>query len=262
MTQYCIDDNYVTLFGEFHSRVPILFDPSTGIRIDDFILDRIEKNPSTRVLLEYHPIFNPLTIGSININHIYGALSCCGLTDKIIPFDYKYYFVDVDKYFKLFNINEFTKFSNTDIRNFFIEPFFDKSKHDAFVLDSRLYTQDAYEYLMMYLKNIENRLGYLFTDIALPQDKKVFNTNDLLRYELVSDWTDMADFFMLKEILKNIEMEYIIIVGDKHRQNIQKVFNNFPRLFESSGELAGAYEPVRRISKSPCGSPKHKKSRN
>lgn len=252
MTQYCIHGNYITLFGEIHTRVPLLYDPSTGIRLDEFILDRVQKNPNTRVLLEYHTTFNPMTIGSININQIYTTLASNNMVDKIIPFDFKYYFLDIRNYFKLYDISEFSKLSTQEIKDNYLEPFFDKGKHDAFLLDRSKYSPGAYAYLFEYLKNVENRLGYLFTDIILPVSNKVYKTPAALAAELSSDWTDLADFFTLREVLKNQRMEYVIVVGDKHRQNIQKVFNNFTRLLETTGEIDGLYcvtRPRRRRSK-------------
>lgn len=243
MSQYNISGNYVTIFGELHTTIPLLYDKKLGIGLDEFILDRIHKNKSIKILLEYNPDFNPLTIESNNINEIYRKLYDNNLNSHIIPFDYKYYFINYHDYFKLFNSLEFLKLTKNQIIKCYLDPYFDKSKHHAFNLDMVDYTKDAYNYLYEYLKNIENRLGYLYEDINLPKNKKVYKSNDMLRFELIINWANLADFFILREILKKQTSEYIIVVGDNHRINIQKILFNFPKLAETNGELFGIYEP-------------------
>ena len=44
LCQYQINNNYITLFGEFHSTVPLFFDTKIGIGLDEFVLDRVKKN--------------------------------------------------------------------------------------------------------------------------------------------------------------------------------------------------------------------------
>ena len=92
----------------------------------------------------------------------------------------------------------------------------------------------------------------------------------MIRYELQANWGSVADFYILKELLKNNDdnvTEYIILVGDKHRENIQKVFDKFDKIIQNKGDTYQTYvnsksssSSSKKKSKSSSSSKKKSKS--
>jgi len=241
ISQYYIHNNYITLIGEFHSIAPGLYNKKNSITVSNFILDRIRNNSSIRIFLEYSEYQDPETVGSVNINQTYKILKSHKLLDKIIPFECRYHFIDIKKYPILFNIHNFRKLTNNQIRKYYIEPYFNK-RSDLLYLNKNVYNEEAYDYLITYLDLIKGNFEYYSAQMEYPIEKRLFKTPEEISKQLVSEWAKVADFFILKELLKDKKMEYIILVGDKHRENLQTIFNMFPKIFQSSGSLTGIYE--------------------
>ena len=72
-------------------------------------------------------------------------------------------------------------------------------------------------------------------------DKQIAEKQPLynIRANLLDAWKCVADFFIIRDIFEkdnNID-EYIIIVGEAHRENIHKIFNRIPdNLLKTLGE--------------------------
>ena len=67
-------------------------------------------------------------------------------------------------------------------------------------------------------------------DIELTQKKNL----DDIREKLVKGWAIVADYFIIKEIVKQNDVdEYILILGKAHIKNIEKVFKNIYANFVS-----------------------------
>ena len=239
LSQYCIHDRLITVIGEHHlNKTRHVLD---SISIDDYILERIKRNKNIKILLEYCEIVDPLKVGSININLVYKKLQDTRHLDKIIPFDNRLYFLKENQDL-LYNTPYFN-YKNDEIYFKFLQPYFTLAQQ-MFYIDEKLYSKSAITYLYAYLRNIENRLGYLIQDLQLPQTKKVYKTYEMIRYELQANWGSVADFYILKELLKNNDdnvTEYIILVGDKHRENIQKVFDKFDKIIQNKGDTYQTY---------------------
>ena len=237
ITQINLEGKLITIIGEWHSVNTTKLKPTiNNITIDQFILERIKNNDKIKIMLEYvREVEDVNHVQSININLIYNTLLNNRYTDKIFPFDRRYYFLNKETYFNyLFTDIEFP---NTDfISNTFIIPYYNYSSY--FTFDHALYNKQKIDFLNEYLKSIDINLKTIFDDIH----KEKYNTIKI-KSRLILEWVKVCDFFILTEILKDEDKisEYIILVGDVHKRHLEDIFKKQIVANTNNGNLSGLY---------------------
>ena len=211
----------ITLLGEIHDKTWTCKPPF--INISDYCLERVSKNRNCRIMLEYNPSADPERIGSEAIRTVYTLLNRMeGGINYIIPFDFRSYFLSPQGQSFLYDFdwrNE--SITNNVIESNFVLPYFEKYKN-AFQLEPDKYDQSIYNYL----------IGPFLTDITQTfnaigsQIRQNYSINHI-QLSLKEAWKKVADFFILREILKNNQInEYIVILGNKHFENLRVILAN------------------------------------
>lgn len=211
----------ITLLGEIHEKTWTCKPPF--ISIADYCLERVSKNKNCRVLLEYNPSADPERIGSEAIRSVYAFLKRMnGGLGYIIPFDYRSYFLSPQGQSFLYDYdwrNESITYDAIELN--FVIPYFKKYK-TAFELKPDDYDQGIYNYLVgPFLTDVTQTFNAIGSQI-----RHNYAINDI-QLSLKEAWKKVTDFFILREILKNNQInEYIVILGNKHFENLRVILAN------------------------------------
>lgn len=211
----------ITLIGEIHQKSWTCKQPH--ISIAHYCLERVSKNRNCRVMLEYNPSADPERIGSEAIRTVYASLNLmAGGRDYIIPFDFRSYFLSSQGQSLLYDYDWRTEsIIHSNIESKFIIPYFEKYQ-SAFALNPQQYDQGIYNYLIgPFLQDVTQTFQAIGGQIQ--QNYPI----DHIQLALKQAWKKVADFFILREILRNDEInEYIVILGNKHFENLRVVLGN------------------------------------
>jgi len=243
IVQINLDGKLITIIGEHHlCNKTKISSTENNITIDKFILERISNNNNIKIMLEYIPELEDVNnIQSININLIYNTLLNNGHKHKIIPFDKRYYFLNIPTYFDyLFTAKEFD--SKKFISDAFIDPFY--IYYNLFFFDKSLYSEKTQKYLSDYLNSINNNFKNIYNEIE--KKEQIY-----IKKKLIEQWIKVCDFFVLTEILKDKDEinEYIILIGDSHKKHLEDIFKNEIVARTSNGNLSGLYYNKQKIYK-------------
>jgi hypothetical protein len=205
----------ITFISEFHERSWVCPEPS--ITIAEYCKNAVQRNSKCKIMLEYNPGEFAIGMGSEAIRDTYKTLYGINRLDSIIPFDFRSYFIGTERKNQLYG----GKFpvSKVTIQNGFINSFEDKLREDPtlFRLSSN-YDSDILDYMYnKYYKNIEKQFGNIKASL------NAFSRRNL-RKLLMDAWRDVADYYILREIFRNDEIdEYIVVMGDAHYVNMTSV---------------------------------------
>ena len=212
----------VTLIGELHNKSFKCNESS--LSISEYCKNATGRNPNCRVILEYYKDDDPLRMGSKSIRTTFRALERIGKKDQIIPLDYRSYFLTRKGQNDLYGDGWKTYKTHDKVRNSFIVPFL---KNISLFEMNKNYSEES-EFLKIYVNNMVKYFKKI--DIELTQKKNL----DDIREKLVKGWAIVADYFIIKEIVKQNDVdEYILILGKAHIKNIEKVFKNIYANFVS-----------------------------
>ena len=203
----------ITLIGELHNKSWTCNPPH--IDISQYCVDRVSNNNNCRILLEYHPSIDPTTLGSEAIRTTYTALSRMNIArEYIIPYDYRTYFLGHEMQYILYQFWD-TNISYNNIKSKLINPYFEKFQGVFELYDS--YDPNIGFYLTQtYIQDINNHFLSILNNISSKEPK------NHIRLELMQVWKKVADFFILREVLRNDDInEYIVIMGNKHLDNLR-----------------------------------------
>jgi hypothetical protein len=206
-----------------------------SIDIGDYLLTRITLNPHTKILLEYSPTLKPEEIGSYkseSLQSIYKYIKTNNDISKkfinsIIPTDYRRLFLE-DKQTELY-ANPYLNSKPKDYIYYnFIEPFYKKYYLIHITEDSPYkYSDNDLKYIGSYISNTDN----VFKEITQNLGKDIIDIPKLQR-----NWANITELFSLKEIfnINTLTDEYIIIVGEAHIANWEKIFSGLPPLVKKT----------------------------
>jgi len=196
-----LNNKKIIFFGEFHGQKTKCKASQT---LFDFCIERIKKNKKARILLEYCPFSYCLKIHDSKSDIISSFLKFKDQS-QVIPYDLRTFMLGDKNEYQLYN------HKNLSMKEPFISSFFNK----IWLLDinSNLYSQDSYRYLLKYVSDLKNTFS------------SVKNISDIKEA-----WKKVTDFFILKEILQaNPDInEFIVISGMKHFENLNHIFNLKP----------------------------------
>ena len=221
-SQYVFNGNrLITLIGELHNKTFKCGKNAKSISICDYCEQAVLNNPKSRVLLEYSnggkrcKPDDPYQMNSYSIRSICKKIEKIGKKNQLIPLDKRPIFlsrkVQDDLYgkgWKKYKLHE-------DFEKAFVDPFFNNKEY--------------FDSIPPFLQKYYNDMVSFFENIK----KKISNKEelDIIHRELHDAWKLVADYFIIKEMLNdtNDVNEYILIIGEAHRINIDDVFNSFSK---------------------------------
>lgn len=224
--QYVLaNSRLTTLIGELHHQE--FGCNASEISISEYAIQTIKRNPQSRVILELNPNQDPKTISSIPIREISAALpKNSPNSSRIIPFDYRAWFVGWDVNNDLYEHN-LKGYQPQHIIDKLIMPLYTKWDK-AFGIDVKDYDQGAYNYLDKYIKDI---------DAEFKRIVSILNTKQYDIVYLKDAWMKVTDFFIIRELFKNSDVnEYIIIAGESHRSNLTNILKSFRLINDQTGQ--------------------------
>jgi len=213
----------ITLIGEIHN---LMWNCSgDSLTVAQYCKMAVERNPKCRIMLEFnHKTYVP-SIGSEAIKTIVKSLEAIGRTNQIIPFDKRDDFLTQFYHYSLYQKSEadFVAFGYKNVFDHYVTPFYENIKffdlNPATDLD-----------IIGYLHNkFLPEMGQTFDHIS----EELNRNTDLkkIRVKLWHAWKKVCDFFILSNILSSEDIdEYIVIVGEEHKQNIDIVINSLPNV--------------------------------
>jgi hypothetical protein len=236
-SQYIINCNVlVTLIGEKHEKTFKCNAPA--LTISEYCAKAVNRNSNCRVILEYYcgneniKADNPTHLNSESIKNTYIQIKKNGQEKQILPLDYRPAFLTRSGQDDLYG-DGWKKYKNRDeIIKSFIYPFWKGS--DKFSMKNpQFYSPKVRKFLDWYYKKICS----VFEQVEL-YCKNHSNLNDIKR-KLFDAWKLVTDYFIIRKILKQDNLridEYILIVGEAHRVNIQMLFKQLNPLVQQIGD--------------------------
>jgi len=231
-SQYIFSDiRLITMIGEIHEKSWTC--PNRSITVSEYCKQAVQHNPNCRVMLEYNGGDDATRIGSEAIRDTYTALDKIGKLKNIIPFDSRSFFLGVEGHRDLYG-DGYKKHTGSWEKIFsdFIEPFYQKQRDYA----------ELFKLTGDYDREIKN---YLETTYFLDMDQTFKDIAAMLGHVQGSEvhralkdaWKKVSDFFILRDLLKNDNVDhYIVIVGKSHYNNLKNILSTTAlRLNEQTG---------------------------
>ena len=218
--QYLFNERLITVISEFHMNSFQCAKPS--ITISEYCATRLKENNNALVLLEYNKGNNPLVIDSDVIKDTFSRIQSDSNTDRIRPVDYRSSFIGHFGQQALYN-GGMRNFTYQEIYDRLINPFFINMAY--FELPSCMFSPNVIKFLYSYVEKIKIELENL-------RDNLESLCGEDIEQRLKDVWMKVMDYFILREVFNNgnppnfDSNECIIVVGDSHRKNLQKVFRD------------------------------------
>lgn len=229
-------DRIITMIGELHNKTfKCNSPPKSTMTISQYCTQAVKRNPKCRVILEYYKdngdgktkSDNPWRMNSHGIKETFESIQKIGKEDQIIPLDYRPTFLTREGQDALYgnawwDEKEKSKNIHVQIQKAFIDPF-TKSVDKFGIKHPNQYSPNVKNFMDFYFENMVNEFEKI-NDSLIKEKKNI----DDIRYKLFDAWKLVADYFIIKKILKEEPEidEYIIILGQAHLLNIQNVFKN------------------------------------
>jgi len=237
-SQYIVNCNVlVTLIGEKHEKTFKCNAPS--LTISEYCAKAVDRNPNCRIILEYYcggeniKADNPTQLNSDSIKNTYIQIKKNGHEKQILPLDYRPAFLTRGGQDDLYG-DGWKKYKNCDeIIKAFIHPFWKGS--DKFGMKNpQFYSLKVRRFLEGYYQKICS----VFAEVEI-YCKNHANLKDI-RGKLFDAWKLVTDYFIIRKILKQDKLyidEYILIVGEAHRINIEMLFKQLNSLVQQIGNI-------------------------
>jgi hypothetical protein len=231
-------DRIVTMIGELHNKTFKCNSQSQStITISEYCTKAVKRNPRCRVILEYYKDTgdgngetksdNPMKMNSHGIKETFESIQKIGKEDQIIPLDYRPTFLtragQDDLYgTRWWDEKEKSKNIHMQIQKAFVDPF-TKAADKFGIKHPNQYSPKVKNFMDSYFENMLNHFEKI-NQCLLTQEKNI----SAIRQQLFDGWKLVADYFIIKKILKEEPEidEYILILGQAHLLNIQSVFND------------------------------------
>lgn len=235
-SQYVVNCSVlVTLIGEKHETTFKCNAPS--LTISEYCAEAVNRNPNCRVILEYYcggeniKADNPTQLNSDSIKNTYTLIKKNGREKQILPLDYRPSFLTRCGQDDLYG-HGWKKYKKGDeIIKAFIDPFWKGS--DKFSMKNpQFYSATVRRFLDWYYQKICS----VFEEVEI-YCKNDANLKDIKR-KLFDAWKLVTDYFIIRKILKQDNLhidEYILIVGEAHRINIEMLIKQLHPLVQQIG---------------------------
>uniref|UniRef100_A0A6C0H3R2 Uncharacterized protein n=1 Tax=viral metagenome TaxID=1070528 RepID=A0A6C0H3R2_9ZZZZ len=240
-SQYIIGCNkLVTLIGERHGTKfkckPLKTEEIKTI--SKYCVEMAEKNPKCRVILEYYcggekvRADVPSRMNSHSIKSTFNDMKDKFIDNQILPLDYRPAFLSRDGQDDLYG-KGWSKYKKPEeIKQNFILPFWKES--DKFSMNNpHLYPSIVNKFLELYYQDI--CITFKKINDKLSKNKKYLLD---VRQDLFDAWKLVADYFIIRKILKNDDIdEFILIIGEAHRENINILFDKLKPFVIRIGDI-------------------------
>ena len=225
----------ITAIGELHNKTFKCNSPDKlTISISDYSAKAVKNNPRCRVILEYYKNDGkgntksdvPGRMNSHAIKQTFKAIQQLGKENQIIPLDFRPTFLTRKGQDDLYG-NEWWEqtLTHNKVRKAFIDPFVNSI--DKFIIKHpQNYSTQVTYFLRSYFDNMVNEFRII--DMLIKEKESIL----YIRLKLLDAWKLVADYFIIKKVLNEDENvdEYILILGEAHLINIQRVFNKLSSL--------------------------------
>jgi len=227
----------ITIFGEGHDE--IVDCNGFSISVADYIKLTLKLGKKVKIFLEYDSNLNYKSamenIQSFNLQEIIKTLDSMKEIDKIIPVDCRNYYLKPHFHRNLY-YGAPASLEYDYINHNYFEPFFriNFSKHPNV-------TKEGDKILQEYIKNLYTEFTNLkdnWNNIVSPPEykSKIPYKLEILRFL----WSKVVDFYILQELfIDNDTYEYICLIGDNHRRNIQHYISAMQKKKSYHQEVAG-----------------------
>ena len=242
-SQYIIRCNVlVTLIGERHDKSFKCNAPS--LSISEYCEQSVKRNPNCRVILEYYCGNEkvrpdaPERMNSESIKNTFRKIKKAGKQTQLMPLDYRPAFLTRSGQDDLYGNGWFNYKSPDKIKKTFILPF--QKEAEKFGMNNpHFYSKHVIDFLKKYYDEICMEFKSI--------EQKLYRGNNLteIRQNLFDAWKLVADYFIVRKVLKQDGLgidEYIIILGEAHRINIQNVFKRLHPLVNRIGSRQNGEE--------------------
>ena len=229
-------DRIVTMIGELHNKNFTCNSPSKKtMTISEYCTKAVKRNPRCRIILEYYKNTgdgktksdDPRQLNSHSIKETFESIQKIGKEHQIIPLDYRPTFLTRTGQDNLYgnswwNEKKHIHDVHLQIKKAFVDPF-TKAADKFGIKHPNQYSPKVKNFMDSYFENMINHFEKI-NELLIKQKKDI----DFIRYQLFDAWKLVADYFIIKKILKEEPdiNEYILILGEAHLLNIQSVFNN------------------------------------
>lgn len=184
----------------------------------------VSKDVNKKVILEYDKYSQPEGILYGNINKIDNEINETNTNIKKNPIDFRRQYLGVNKQDILYSDPNLYLYSKEDILKFYIDPFFlyvgEKTK---FITGEENYNEIVDILYTDYLPKVGDQFNKLAVFINNEWDKLDKNNKKIAVHNLKVLWAQLGDFYILRELFKEEDIdEYIILIGKAHYYNIKK----------------------------------------
>lgn len=222
----------ITIISELHSTVyENVKDSKIQISVTDYAKSVIDRNNKSRILIEIDDKIDPSTTSSINIKDIAIMVNGENKLSHLIKFDFRIWYLTRHNNHMLYG-TIFSQMNKDFLLDNFIKPYYEKHNEAFRIKDT---TEDTMEFLFKYIDTLNKDFKVVQTYI-----ENIENLENHLQHiqKLLKDcWMKVCDFYILREIMKNDDInEYVILIGQSHIENIKNVFSSNNKIFEKLNE--------------------------
>lgn len=241
------DKKLITLIGEYHNeKIDCGLRPDEDIiNISDY-LKNISPNVNKKVVLEYDRFLcssESIVECSLNIKYTLENIDFKKYKNiKKIPIDFRTQFLGLKNQYVLYNKSDIiSAYSTKDVLNIYVDTFFLQITEKSKFLKGEKYNKFVNILFSDYLPRINSRfenLGKLIFDKWSEMSEK--DKNDVI-FSLKKLWSDLSDYYIIREFFKDEDVEeYIIVVGKNHYDNIYnylKTLSNFTYILDRTATV-------------------------
>lgn len=209
----------ITMIGELHTQKWTCL--GWNMSVVDYCIGSVQRNPKCKIMLEYNSNDDPTRIGSDAIKETYAGLERIGKLDAIIPFDFRSFFLTPIGQGRLYD-RKIDHMQWEEIGKQFVEPFYARARENPHLFDLQGQYKPSIRSFMEknYLPDIDSGFRYITSMFGIWSKKEVQSA-------LKDAWKKVADYFILREVLRHDVLdEYIIVLGKAHYENLSTILSN------------------------------------
>ena len=212
----------ITMIGELHN---VKFTcGGSSVSVAEYCMMALQRNPKCIVMLEFGLQTDPRSVNSANIVETYTLLSQSNYTSQIAPFDMRPFFLTQAIQNDLYS-DRYNRYDHKGVFDAFISPFYTKWRENPAIFSvSPDYKPEVSRYIT------EQYFGDMKTtfDIIVAEVNAGIPLKDI-HLKLQHAWKKVSDYFVLTMLLRiDDKDEYIILLGEQHRYNIERILTTLP----------------------------------
>ena len=212
----------ITMIGELHN---VKFTcGGSSVSVAEYCMMALQRNPKCIVMLEFGLQTDPTSVNSANIVETYKLLSQSNFTSQIAPFDMRPFFLTQSVQNELYS-DRYNRYDHKGVFDTFISPFYTKWRENPTIFSiGSNYKPEAGRYLAeQYFVDMKTTFDVIAAEVNAGIPLKD------VHLKLEHAWKKVSDYFILTMLLRiDGNDECIILLGEEHRSNIEKILRSFP----------------------------------